>query len=109
MQYLPRSQKLDASPVIKHELYFKNGNRITVIFLKSNEEESKTHYIDMYVEAKDTTDDALVYTKTIAKKYLFQMSWFDKKKFQRAYDDFFEDKPEEETKEDPDNNTDEKA
>jgi len=103
MLYLPRSEKLDASPVMKHELYFKNGNRITVIFLKANEEDSKTHYIDMYVEAADSKDDALLYTKRISEKYLFQMSWFDKNKFQREYDDFFEDKPEEK---DPDNSTD---
>ena len=109
MQYIPRTQKLDASPVVKHELYFKNGNRITVIFLKSNEEESNKHYIDIYVESEDSKDEALMYTKRISEKYLFQLSWFDKKKFQRAYDDYFEDKPEEEQKEDTDNSSEEKS
>jgi len=106
-KYLPRSEKIESLPVNDHTLYFKAGETVRLAFLKSAEEKSNKHYLDIKVDLKEGRDKDLKYLKQISDHYLFSLSWFDKQKYQGDYDEFFEDKPAEEAKElqPSDNNT----
>lgn len=96
-KYLQRSQKIDSVLVVSHTLHFRKGESVTLAFLKSSDEKSNKHYLDIKVDAEKSRDNKLQYSKAVSDQYLFELSWFDKKKYQRAYDDFFEEKPEKET------------
>jgi hypothetical protein len=94
-KYLPRAEKTDTKPVITHSLCFKTGENIIIGFLKSTDEKSSKHYVDIKVEANDTQDKDIKYIKSVSDKYLFELSWFDKKKYNRGCDDFFTEKAKE--------------
>jgi len=99
-KYLPRSEKIESLPVNDHTLYFKAGETIKLAFLKSSEEKSNKHYLDIKVDLKESRNEDLKYLKRISDQYLFSLSWFDKQKYQGEYDDFFEDKPPQEPEKD---------
>ena len=96
---MPRSEKTETDHIVSHKLFFKTGETVTLSFLKSTEEKSNKHYLDINVSAEAVQDKDLIYLKSVAEWYMFELSGFDKKKYLLGCEDFFEDKPEKETPE----------
>ena len=99
-KYLPKSEKIETTPVVEHKLYFKNGESIALHFLKSGEDKSTKHFLDIKVTIRDNSNKDLKHIKSVTDKYLFSLSWFDKNNYQRKFNDFFEDIPAKAEKED---------
>ncbi len=99
-KFVPRSEKTETEHVVSHKLFFKTGETVTLSFLKSTGEKSNKHYLDINVSAGGAVQDKdLIYLKSVSDRYLFALSWFDKKKYLIDCEDFFEDKPEKEAPE----------
>ena len=93
-RFLPRSQVADTVFVVAHKLIFKAGEVVTLNFLKTSEEKNPTYYLDIKIKGSDVLDKKLEHLKAVSGMYVFSMSWFDKNKYEKSFNDFFEDKTE---------------
>jgi len=80
--------------VTSHTIYLKDGGTIKLAFSKSKDKNASKNYLRLEVEGKDFKNPDIKYIKDLSQRYMFELSWFDKAKYQKKYADFFEIKPE---------------